>query len=654
MRDATGVASRATDVAPWEAFADAVLQQQALICRLSDGQPARELAGLYVDDADVERILRSLPGLRGADRTRVDAVVASVAPQVERARTTLRAAGDAATPFFRIARAAHLEATDIEVFALIAAVEREPRRQRLVAYLQDSVALATVTLSLLRRIVGDGERGPLAAAPLAPLQRSRLIATTQEGAWSVWTVRLAPRVAWALAGDDAPDPGLPHGTMALPGRNTGDGDAQLVFVHGGDRVARRAVAQRHLAAGHLVVASAPADASGYDALVREAVVTGAAIVIEVADGLSAPARTCIAETGHLSWAVLSPRPLPLDTMPERRWTEVAAPPALIGPAQWQQAMGEPDGHGHRLTREQLDLVARAAVALGGDASAAVRRLASGQLEHLALHVPPRRGWADLVLPPDRVTALRELAARYRHRRLVHDDWGFRALPSAGLVALFSGPSGTGKTLAAEVVAGDLGLDVYKIDLSAVVSKYIGETEKNLERIFSAAACANVVLFFDEADALFGKRSDVGDAHDRYANIEVSYLLQRLEAYDGLVVLATNLQRNMDAAFLRRIHVAVEFGLPDEDSRRAIWGLSFPPRAPTHDLDLDFLARQFKLSGGSIRNAAMAAAFLAAADAGVVEMPHVMRALKREFQKLGRLRTETEFERYFPLVHADER
>jgi SpoVK/Ycf46/Vps4 family AAA+-type ATPase len=220
------------------------------------------------------------------------------------------------------------------------------------------------------------------------------------------------------------------------------------------------------------------------------------------------------------------------------------------------------------------------------------------------------------------------------------------------VALFSGASGTGKTLAAEVVAGELGLDLYKVDLSSVVSKYIGETEKNLERIFSGAAAGELVLFFDEADALFGKRSEVADAHDRYANIEVAYLLQRLETYDGIAIMATNLQRNMDQSFLRRIHVAVEFPVPDEEGRRAIWQLSFPPDAPTEDIDVDFLARQFRISGGSIRNAALTAAFIAAEAGGPITMEAAVLGVKREFQKLGRLRTEVEFDRYFDLVREE--
>ena len=255
----------------------------------------------------------------------------------------------------------------------------------------------------------------------------------------------------------------------------------------------------------------------------------------------------------------------------------------------------------------------------------------------------------IVLLPDRLSQLRELTARYRHRDQVYEGWGFQAVPSAGLVALFAGPSGTGKTLSAEIIAGDLGLDVYKIDLSSVVSKYIGETEKNLERIFNAAGAANLVLFFDEADAIFGKRSEVSDAHDRYANIEVSYLLQRMESYDGLVIMATNLKKNIDEAFLRRIHVAVEFPMPEEDERRSIWELSFPEGAPVGKLDLEFLARQFQIAGGAIRNAALQAAFLAAEEGGKITMDRVMLGLKREFQKLGRLLTEEEFGRYYDKV-----
>jgi SpoVK/Ycf46/Vps4 family AAA+-type ATPase len=225
---------------------------------------------------------------------------------------------------------------------------------------------------------------------------------------------------------------------------------------------------------------------------------------------------------------------------------------------------------------------------------------------------------------------------YRHRVL--GEWGFDLKLSLGkgVSSLFSGPSGTGKTMAAEIIANELGLDLYKIDLSGVVSKYIGETEKNLNRIFTAAESANAIIFFDEADALLGKRSEVRDSHDRYANVEISYLLQRMEQYEGMTILATNLRQNLDDAFVRRIAFTIHFPFPDEESRRRIWAGIWPESTPlAADVDLEFLARQFKLSGGNIKNIALAASFLAAADGSAVTMGNLFHATRREYQKMGR-------------------
>jgi SpoVK/Ycf46/Vps4 family AAA+-type ATPase len=206
--------------------------------------------------------------------------------------------------------------------------------------------------------------------------------------------------------------------------------------------------------------------------------------------------------------------------------------------------------------------------------------------------------------------------------------------------LFAGPPGTGKTMAAEIMAGELGLDLFKIDLSGVVSKYIGETEKNLEHIFDEAATSNAILFFDEADSLFGKRSEVKDSHDRYANLEISYLLQRMEAYDGVTILATNLRANLDEAFTRRLQFAIDFPFPEEDDRLRIWNALFPPGVP-RDSGLDFarLASRFKIAGGNIRNVIVNAAYLAAEDGGQVTMQHLLHGTRRELQKMGRLLNE---------------
>jgi SpoVK/Ycf46/Vps4 family AAA+-type ATPase len=268
-----------------------------------------------------------------------------------------------------------------------------------------------------------------------------------------------------------------------------------------------------------------------------------------------------------------------------------------------------------------------------------------RLGSLARKIVPRYRWSDIVLPADRIAQLREICNHMKYRDRVYGDWGFgrKLAMGKGLTVLFAGPSGTGKTMAADVIAGELGLDLYKIDLSSVISKYIGETEKNLSRIFDEAETSNAILFFDEADALFGKRSEVKDSHDRYANIEVGYLLQRMEEYEGVAILATNLRKNMDEAFVRRLHFTLDLPFPDETHRHRIWQGIWPSDVPRdRDIDLLALAQRFEMTGGNIRNVALAAAFLAADEGEVVRMKHVMHATQREYQKTGKLLREHDF------------
>ena len=248
-----------------------------------------------------------------------------------------------------------------------------------------------------------------------------------------------------------------------------------------------------------------------------------------------------------------------------------------------------------------------------------------------------------MLPDDVGRQLREIADQVAGRSRVYEAWGFGAKLSRGrgIGALFAGPSGTGKTLAAEVLAAHLDLDLYRIDLSGVVSKYIGETEKNLRRVFDAAEQSGAILFFDEADALFGRRSEVKDSHDRYANIEVSYLLQRMEDYRGLAILATNLKSHLDPAFLRRLRFLVDFPFPDAAQRQRIWRRVFPPQAAVEGLDWAALAR-LEIPGGNIQTIALNASFLAAGAGAPIRMEHVFHAARREYAKLDRLITETEF------------
>lgn len=300
----------------------------------------------------------------------------------------------------------------------------------------------------------------------------------------------------------------------------------------------------------------------------------------------------------------------------------------------------------RLTAGRIHAVAaeaRAAARLGGTplTIADVRRACqAGSTRGLTVFgraLPCRRTWRDLVLPADRRQQLQEVCRAVRHRSRVYDGWGFDAKLSLGkgLNALFTGPPGTGKTLAAEVIGSELGLAVYRVDLSAIVSKYIGETEKHLARVFADADASDAVLFFDEADALFGQRTEVKDAHDRFANIEVSYLLTRLEQHEGVVILASNLRKNVDEAFVRRMHFIVEFPMPTPAERRVLWDAIWPEQAPlAGDVDAAFLAAQYELSGGHIRNAALAAAFLAAEQDSAITMAHVIAAVRREYQKMG--------------------
>ena len=270
--------------------------------------------------------------------------------------------------------------------------------------------------------------------------------------------------------------------------------------------------------------------------------------------------------------------------------------------------------------------------------AAARKQAGQNLHTLTEKIEARYTWDDIVLPIDPLSQLREICSRVEHRQVVYQQWGFDRKLSLGkgLNALFSGSSGTGKTMAAEVIATELQLDLYRIDLSQVVSKYIGETEKNLDRIFHAAESANAILFFDEADALFGKRSEVKDAHDRYANIEIGYLLQKVETYSGLAILATNLRQNLDDAFVRRLQFIIEFPFPDEEYRRQIWSVLFPANAPLDpNIDFELLAREIRLPGGNLKNIALASAFYAAAAGGEIQMTHLIKAAQREYLKVGR-------------------
>jgi hypothetical protein len=289
---------------------------------------------------------------------------------------------------------------------------------------------------------------------------------------------------------------------------------------------------------------------------------------------------------------------------------------------------------------------------GADLWRACREQSGVQLDDLARRILPSYGWSDIVVSEDVQSQLRELASQVELRGRVYEEWGFGARLSRGrgISALFSGASGTGKTMAAEILAGHLALDLYRIDLAGVVSKYVGETEKNLRRVFAAAERSGAILLFDEADALFGTRTEVRDSHDRYANIEVNYLLQWMEDYAGLAILATNRRDALDHAFLRRLRFVVDFAFPGVDDRRRIWERVFPPQTSLRDIEYSYLAR-LELTGGNIRSIAVNAAFLAASDSAPIEMRHLVRAAAREYTKLSRPISAAEFGAYHALARA---
>jgi hypothetical protein len=357
--------------------------------------------------------------------------------------------------------------------------------------------------------------------------------------------------------------------------------------------------------------------------------------------------------------VLSRRPLSLRRHAVR--FDIPVPGEADWEAIWLDALGrhqfQLNGSASHLSREfRLDAAAIRGIARDFASLAAsveaesqpgllrelCRERTRPRLDRLAQGIQPAAGWDDLVLPEQQMGTLRDIVMHVRHRRFVYGEWGFaeKGLRGLGISALFSGPSGTGKTMAAEVLARELDLDLYRIDLSQVVSKYIGETEKNLAGLFDAAEGSGVILLFDEADALFGKRSEVRDSHDRYANIEVSYLLQRMEIYAGLAILTTNLKSALDQAFLRRIRFIVQFPFPDAAARAEIWRRVFPAETPLAGVDAEKLA-QLGLAGGNIRNIALNAAFLAADAGEAVGMHHLLRATRSETQKLERPLSDSE-------------
>jgi hypothetical protein len=515
-----------------------------------------------------------------------------------------------------------------------------------------------------------------ALSPDAPLRRFRLVEVETVHGLTTAPLRIDERILHYLAGVNALDSRLKNLLQASPfpewiaenhkaiaaravrlfkSQTAWETQTVLHFL-GDDSQGQEDVAS--LAAHDigrqlfiLRVEDLPAPGADLDQLVqlwqREARLLPGALLIQCGSvGLTASARHLIERLpGPLM--IASREPVRLNR-PFLR-LDVDKPSAAEQMRLWKRALAgrHPRGVSLDALSEQFRLSAKTIFSTAATAQPShlwnvCRSLARPRLEDMAQRIVPCAGWEDLVLPELQIKTLRQLASQVRHRMKVYETWDFAAKGRRGLgvSALFAGESGTGKTLAAEVLARELELDLYRIDLSAVVSKYIGETEKNLRQVFDAAEEGGVLLLFDEADALFGKRSDVKDSHDRYANIEVSYLLQRMEAYQGLAILTTNLKSALDKSFQRRLRFTVSFPFPGAAQREAIWRRIFPAKTPAQALDPKKLS-QLNVAGGNIRNIALNAAFLAAEAGEPVRMTHVLEAARLEAQKMERSLSEAE-------------
>ena len=658
--------------------------------RACDSRPDDRFRGLYISDEEVDLLLGRSRGHPPAPST-ADSLLASVeadADAAEKLGADLR--------MRRLARMFELTLADIELFLVALAPDLDPRFERLFAYLHDDVSRGRASTGLALELcphnttAGRGRHRLNTMAPL--LAGGLLLVEDSDRPFLTRPLRVPDRVVAHILGDDTAHELVAAAATTFAEVDLLDVREAVAALLLGERffyVRERAGAAGYsfatsvlAAAGLPCVAVDPrrllADHSHAElgrCAVRDARLRGAGLVVGPVDVMVDDVVGTLTMFSDASCPVFLVGSRPWDpSWSYRTPLALDAPTPSAGEQQllWRRALnGSGAGEGDavwptgqfRLTPEQIAKAAgaarlRAAAAdrdlAVSDLQAAARAQNSAGLERLARRILPRATWDDLVLPGDVADQLAALVARLRHREQVLDDWGLDHGSSRGrgITCLFAGDSGTGKTMSAEVVAGDLGLDLYVIDLSTVVDKYVGETEKNLDRVFDEADRINGVLLFDEADALFGKRSEVKDARDRWANVEVAYLLQRMELFDGIAILTTNLRANLDEAFTRRLDAVVDFPLPDERYRRELWEKNLGTGAPlSGDIDVEFLASSFKLSGGNIRNVVLTAAYLAADERSEMGMNQIVRAIQNEYRKLGRLCVEGEFADYYPLVAA---
>ncbi len=619
----------------------------------------------------------------------------STALQEAAERRRAAAAIDPPPALLMLAQRLGLSAFETDTLLLCAAVELDPGMAALIGAAQGQPARTNPTFSLALQLFADASWDAL--SPLRPLRYARLVDLNQPGATPLIAAALRAdervvhyikglnaideRLTALLVGDGSADAPLLSATQQATadrvlqrlGAASLDAQVPLVTLLGTEATSKLDTA-RAVCAGvgrrlyRLPLEALPTVRTETDSLARlwqrECLLLPIALYIDADELDSAPPDVANAfrhfVSRDLGLAFVALREAPASALAGAWPADVARPTAQEQHQAWLEglqprvgdeaaARGAAELAGQfnlnlREIQHALDGAAIAPAQSRLDAAwADCRRTTQPRLDQLAQRIDVRATWDDLVLSDEALALLRQVAAQVRHRYQVYEDWGYakKLNRGMGISALFAGESGTGKTMAAEVIANELGLALYRIDLSAVVSKYIGETEKNLRRLFDAAEQGGAILLFDEADALFGKRSEVKDSHDRYANIEINYLLQRMEAFSGLAILATNMKSALDSAFLRRLRFIVNFQYPGPAERKRMWQRSLPPGVPHDELDFERLAR-FGLSGGNIHSVTLNAAFMAAATSAPVSQALMMAALRAELRKLDKPVSEADF------------
>jgi len=638
----------------------------------ADGSAVDQFHGLYLGNDDVERLLARPPF--GADAARPPF---SLPPETED------------SPLGHVSSRLGLTDFETAVIALCLLVEIDGRYGSLIGYLHDDLTQKNPSVELALALFAPRDAAGLerlhAFRPDARLRAWQLVHVPREDALIRQPLALDRAFLWYLLGGPGLDAALSRTTRIVSGRrdagealpaalaailkdSAGASAGPPIFLYGEDEhtclsaavAAACSLGQSLLVVDGALLAEQEAGVTTLRRCLREAALHGLLPCVTAAARLLQPAMPHAREYGvclsaypssiiligesiaEVGMAAVAPVAVPAPDMGGRLalWQEETAARHIAADERTLLALAETTGLSGAAIADVASVAARAAAAAAEAPDGRhVQQAARGALRQQAISLTllaPHFGWDDIILPPDRLQALRHVCSRVRYRSQVRDRWGMGRGTLPGVTALFAGEPGTGKSMAAEIVAADLGLDLCKIDLAQIVSKYIGETEKNLARIFDEAERCGVVLIFDEADALFGKRSAVRDSHDRYANLETSYLLQRMERYRGLAILTTNLRANLDEAFTRRIGVSIDFPVPAAADRLRIWRrvLASAPCDPA--LDPRELAERLELTGGAIVNVAVAAAHFAAEEKGVIDHDRLLRAMRWELQKMGRL------------------